>query len=265
MSWANTVWRRLLAVVEEQGYVIVAVNTDSVDYVACAVRLAESLKHFHPDVSVCLISDQKYAHPVFDHVRTLAPDSNNAYANDWQVFRLSPYRETVKLEADMLIASPVDHWWALFRNRDVVVSVGCRDWYDRVSNSRYYRQVFDNNHLPDVYNAVTYWRLSSTAKDFFDTVKHVFANWIEFKTLLKFAPDEPDTDLVYAMAAQIVGVEQCTLPAAYSPKIVHMKQHIAGTHSNNWTQELVWETDPLRINTVAQWGVFHYHVKDWKP
>jgi hypothetical protein len=26
---------------------------------------------------------------------------------------------------------------------------------------------------------------------------------------------------------------------------------------------LVWETDPLRINTVAQWGAFHYRVKDW--
>lgn len=254
-----------MAVVEEQGYVIVAINTDSVNYVACAVRLAESLKNFHPAASVCLITDSDYQHDVFDHVRMMSVvDRHNIWANDWQVFRLTPYRETVKLEADMLIASPVDHWWTLFRNRDLVISTGCRDWRGQVSQSRHYRRVFDENHLPDVYNAITYWRRSHTAKEFFDTVRLIFENWDNYRRLLKFADDVPSTDLVYAMAAQIVGPEQCTLPAGYSPQIVHMKQHIAGTHTNNWTQELVWETDPLRINTVAQWGVFHYHVKDWR-
>jgi len=254
-----------LAVAEEQGYVVMAVDTDTVRYVDCAVQLATSLKHFHPGASVCLITDQEYTNDIFDHVKIMpAVDRVNLWANDWQVFRQSPYRETIKLEADMVIASPVDHWWTLFRNRDVVVSTGCRDWQDRVSDSRFYRSVFDDNHLPDVYNAITYWRLSVTAKDFFNTVKNIFLNWDQFKILLKFPPEQPDTDLVYAMAAQIVGPELCTLPAEFSPKIVHMKQHIAGTRTANWTQELVWETDPLRINTVAQWGAFHYHCKEWR-
>lgn len=243
-----------------------AINTDATDYVACAVRLADSLKKFHPTASVCLVTDGERTDPVFDHVRILsAVDRTNLWANDWQVFKLSPYRETVKLEADMLVASEIDHWWPLFRNRDVVVSTGCRDWKDNVSQSRYYRKIFDDNHLPDVYNAITYWRLSVTAKDFFDTVKNIFLNWHQFKILLKFPPEQPDTDLVYAIAAQIVGPELCTLPAKFSPKIVHMKQHIAGTKTSNWTQELVWEKDPLRINTAAQWGMFHYHRKEWQP
>ena len=255
-----------MAVVEEQGYVIVAINTDATDYVACAVRLADSLKRFHPTASVCLITDNEYTNPVFDHVRILpAVDRTNLWANDWQVFKLSPYRETVKLEADMLVASEIDHWWPLFRNRDVVISTGCRNWQDQISNSRHYRRVFDENHLPDVYNAITYWRRSQTATEFFRLVRNIFENWNQYRTLLKFADDVPSTDLVYAMAAQIVGPEQCTLPADFSPTIVHMKQHIAGTQAGNWTQELVWETDPLRINTVAQWGMFHYHNKEWQP
>jgi hypothetical protein len=255
-----------LAVVEEQGYVIVAINTDSTDYVSCAVQLAESLKRFHPTASVCLVTDGENINPVFDHVRVMpAVDRHNLWANDWQVFKLSPYRETVKLEADMLVASAVDHWWPLFRNRDVVISTGCRNWLDQTSNNRHYRQVFDDNHLPDVYNAITYWRRSQTATDFFRLVKNIFENWTQFRTLLKFPDDVPSTDLVYAMAAQIVGPELCTLPKEFSPTIVHMKQHIAGTQTRNWTQELVWEKDPLRINTVAQWGVFHYHHKEWQP
>jgi hypothetical protein len=54
-----------------------------------------------------------------------------------------------------------------------------------------------------------------------------------------------------------------TLPG--SPTIVHMKRHHAATQTSNWTQELVWETNPLRIQTLAQWGVFHYHEKAWQP
>ena len=248
---------------ESQGYVIMAVNTNDTDYVSCARRLSQSLKQHHPHARVCLITDQLIEDPLFDHVRLIVPDASNPYANDAQLFRLSPFRETIKLEADMLIASPIDHWWSWFRHRDVVLSVGCRTWQDQNSTARQYRRLFDDNCLPDIYNAVTYWRLSETAKEFFDLVRKIFAQWTQYRTLIKFSPDKPDTDLVYAIAAQIIGPEQVTVPG--SPQIVHMKRHHAGTQTENWTQELVWETDPLRIQTVAQWGAFHYCVKAWQP
>jgi hypothetical protein len=191
-------------------------------------------------------------------------NTQNPFANDAMVFGQTPFRETIKLEADMMIAGPIDHWWQLFRHRDVVISTGCRNWRGDVSTARHYRKVFDDNQLPDVYNAITYWRLSATAKEFFGLVRDIFANWSEFKKLIKFPPDSVDTDLVYAMAAQIMGPEQVTMPFADFPQIVHMKRHHAGTQTERWTHELVWELDPLRINTIAQWGAFHYNVKDWR-
>jgi hypothetical protein len=66
------------------------------------------------------------------------------------------------------------------------------------------------------------------------------------------------------MAAQITGPEQVTMPFAEYPQITHMKRHHAGTTAEDWTQELVWETNPLRIQTIAQWGAFHYNKKDWR-
>lgn len=249
---------------KEQGYVIVAVNTE-VDYVRCARNLAASLKSFHPDAEVCLITDITVVDPLFDHVRLLPELHTNPFANDSQIFKLTPFRESIKLEADMLIASPIDHWWNMFRHRDVVISTGCRNWHGEVSLDRNYRKIFDDNQLPDVYNAVTYWRLSHTAKEFFDLTRDVFANWDQFRTLIKFSPDVPDTDLVYAMVAQILGPDRVTLPFATYPQIVHMKRHHAGTQTERWTHELVWEQDPLRINTVPQWGAFHYNIKEWRP
>jgi hypothetical protein len=260
-----------LPVQSERGYLIPAVNTDDVDYIECARQLANSIKSWHPTAEICLLTNQHYTDSVFDFVKVLpyGDQSNNKHwklSNDWQCFAASPFRQTIKLEADMIAASSIDHWWTLFEKRDVVISQGCRDFYNRVSDCRYYRKLFDANHLPDVYNAVTYWRVSSFAQQFFRHVKDIFENWNSYKTLLKFPDEEPTTDVVYAMVAVIMGEELCTLPTDLGPKIVHMKKHVIPTITSDWTQELVWEnTNPgLRINTVAQWGLVHYHNKHWR-
>ena len=240
-----------MRITAERGYIIPAVGEV---YVKCAERLAASIKDFHPDADITILTAEM-----------LPYGDRGGYANDWQVFAASPYRETIKLEADMIAASPIDHWWTLFEKRDVVVSVGCRDTQDNPGTSRHYRKIFDNNNLPDVYNAITYWRRSETAKQFFDTVRAIFENWNDYKTLLKFPEESPTTDVVYAMAAVIVGEDRVTLPKGYGPTIVHMKSHMIGGVSEDWRNEFVWEnTKPgLRLDTVAQWGFVHYHQKEW--
>lgn len=252
-----------MPITHERGYLIPAIDTDSVDYVRCAVQLAKSIRHWHPDANISVLSAKPCSDPVFDHVISLPFGDLGGYYNDWQVFHASPYRQTVKLEADMIAAGPIDHWWTLFERRDVVVSLGARDFYDQPAQSRYYRKIFDQNDLPDVYNAITYWRLSATAQEFFNLVRLIFEHWTDYKTLLIFPEESPSTDVVYAMAAKIMGVASVTLPQGLGPNIVHMKQHIIPTQSHDWTRELVWEVDPFRINTVAQWGLVHYHNKHW--
>ena len=54
-----------------------------------------------------------------------------------------------------------------------------------------------------MYNAITYWRRSHTAKEFFDLVRNAFENWNQFKTLLKFPDEEASTDVVYGLVAAI--------------------------------------------------------------
>lgn len=256
-----------MAVEAEQGYLVVAVNTDHTDYVVLAQRLANSIHAWNPNAKVCLLTDHDRPVEGFDFVKMLPYGNVGGYANDWQAWWASPFRETIKLEADMLVTSHIDHWWQLFRLRDVVVSTGARDFYGRLSQSRHYRKVFDDNNLPDVYNAITYWRLSRISQDFFKLTREIFENWQEFKKILKFPDQSPTTDVVYAMAAMIIGQEKVTLPPTVSPSIVHMKRHIIPTQGSDWSKELIWEQvgAGLRINTIAQHGCFHYHVKDWQP
>ena len=252
-----------MPILAERGYLIPAVDTDSVDYLSCAIQLAKSIRQWHPDANISVVSVKRCSDPVFDHVLPLPYGDLGGYANDWQCFAASPYRQTIKLEADMICAGPIDHWWTLFEKRDVVISQGARTFYNDPATSRFYRKIFDANNLPDVYNAITYWRVSQTAKEFFALVRSIFENWAEYKRLLKFPDDEPTTDVVYAIVAVLMGVEHVTLPAGLGPTIVHMKRYINPIQSDDWTKELVWEMDPFRINTVAQWGLVHYHIKEW--
>jgi hypothetical protein len=239
----------LLPIIHERGYVIPAIGDQ---YERCAEQLRDSILHFHPAANVTIVTADMLPH-----------GDQGGFANDWQCFSTSPYRQTIKLEADMICASPIDHWWTLFEHRNVVISQGARTFYDQLAESRYYRKIFDVNHLPDVYNAITYWRLSATAKEFFDLVRQIFEQWDSCKKILKFPDEVPTTDVVYAMAAVIMGPERVTLPAGLGPTIAHMKRHINPIQSNDWTKELVWENDPFRINTVSQWGMVHYHIKGW--
>jgi len=238
-----------LPITHERGYLIPAIGAE---YERCAGQLRDSILHFHPTAHVTIVTADMLPH-----------GDQGGWANDWQMFRVSPYRQTIKLEADMIAASPVDHWWTLFELRDVVISQGARTFYDQPAQSRFYRRCFDENNLPDVYNAITYWRLSQTAQEFFTLVRQIFTNWSEFKKLIRFPEEEASTDLVYAMAAEIMGPDRVTLPQGLGPSIVHMKQHINKLHCTDWTKELIWETDPFRINTVAQSGFVHYYQKEW--
>jgi hypothetical protein len=238
-----------LPILAERGYLIPAIGDA---YVACAEQLKQSILQFHPKAHITILTKEM-----------LPYGDLGGFANDWQCFAASPYRQTIKLEADMICASAIDHWWTMFERRDLVVSQGARTFYDDPAESRYYRKIFDTNNLPDVYNAITYWRLSNTAKEFFDLVRQIFEQWNSYRQLLKFPDNEPTTDVVYAIAAVIIGVETVTLPAGLGLTIVHMKRHINPIQTDNWTRELVWENNPLRINTVAQWGLVHYHVKEW--
>ena len=259
-----------MAVEFERGYLILAHNNERDDYVACARALAKSLRWWMPDCKICLVTDANETDPVFDIVKPFPygdqdPTGTWKLANDWQAFHASPFRETIKLEADMVITGDISHWWSWFEHRDVVVSQGIRNYLNQVSDCRAYRRLFDDNDLPDVYNAITYWRLSRTASEFFQLVKQFFENWSAVRQTLKYCDSIPaNTDMIYAVAAKYMGVERVTLPDAW-PSMIHMKPAVnyLKTDARPWTDEFVWElvNGQVRINTVAQQWPVHYHEK----
>lgn len=251
------------------GFVILAQNTSETNYVRCAEILAGSIKKHMPDANVALITDDVDDARHFDKVIALPygdldKNSNWKLINDWQVYEASPYEQTIKLEADMFFTRSVDYWWDILKLKEVVLCTTIRNFKQEISKQRFYRRLIDDNKLPDVYNALTYFKKSDTAAQFFKIVKFVFENWPDVRKTLRCNEDEPaTTDWVYAYAAHVMGIDNVTIPDFHDFSMVHMKQHINGLPTEDWTKVLVSETlpDTLRINTVPQQYPFHYHVK----
>ena len=243
-----------------RGFVIMAQDTEKVSYTKCAKALEASIKRVMPKANVTIITTDMLPHG------DQAPDSDWKLANDWQVYDASPYDETIKLEADMFIPRSIEHWWDILSINDVVVSNKIRNFKGEISNVRVYRRFIDDNELPDCYNAITYFKKSDTANQFFDIVRNVFENWEQYKAILKCNPqEEVSTDWAYALACHIVGVEKTMLPKFDELSMVHMKQFVNEVPSEDWTNTLVYELlpDTIRINTYSQYYPFHYHVKSF--
>lgn len=230
-----------------KGFVIMAQDSDTVKYTECAEVLKDSILRCMPDSNVTIITEGK-------------PE----FATDWQVYDASPYEYTIKLEADMIIPASIEHWWDILKDRDIVVSSNIRNYKGEISKVRAYRKFIDDNNLPDVYNAITYFKKSEKAKQFFEIVRNVFTYWNDWKHILVCNNDEEvSTDWAYAIACHLIGKEE-TIMNFPAMSMVHMKQLINDLVTDNWTNELTCEfTEPIRIATFPQVYPFHYHVKDF--
>lgn len=253
-----------------RGFVIIAENTPDTDYVSCAETLAHSIKQVMPKESVSLITTSVNESKYFDNIIALPygdadPLSYWKLSNDWQIYEASPYDYTIKLEADMIIPRKIEYWWDILKERDIVVSSNIRNFHNELSSVKYYRGFITDNNLPDVYNAITYFKKSEFAERFFNVVRAIFTDWEEFVKILKCNKDEiVTTDWVYSLTCHIMGVEKTTLPSFTEFSMIHMKQFVNNLLVEDWTNELVYELNPtLKIATIVQEYPFHYHIKEF--
>ena len=258
---------------EQQGFITYAINANGIDYLRLAYLQALNIKATQKINRYAIIVDHDTEklvtdeyRQVFDYV-VVCNKPQTPFEAEWQVFWLTPFKETIKLESDLLFTRTIDHWWDSFRLRDVVLSHGCKNYKQQPSNVRKYRQVFDANDLPDVYNGLMYFRFSRTAQWFFQYARLVFENWTTIRdtALTTCYNDVPDTDIVYAIVTRILGEELCCVPTL-DINFAHMKSGIQGWPDDKpWTEYALCEISDnmLRINNVNQLAPVHYFDKDF--
>lgn len=265
-----------------RGFLTFVQNNNKTDYLNIAYLQALSLKVTSRINRYAVVVDAHTQSLITDRHRRVfdyiipVPGNDDAAGqqwkmnNEWKALIASPFDQTIKVEADLLFTSSVDHWWDILGAQDVCFTNHVVDYTEKRSKARNYRKVFDDNQLPDIYAGLYYFEKSDTAIELFEYAENIFKHWIYVKNyLLKNAADEPaSTDLVFAMAAKLLGVERCTLPGPV-PTFVHMKNAIQGWSTDvPWTELVHCEFDNSNVTVGFQRQrlPFHYHLKSFaKP
>ena len=259
----------------EQGVLTVAQNTD-VDYARLAYLQCLSLKLTNPGLPYAIVTDAgtqstftDAMRSAFDHIVILNHDQ--AWQDTWkqrnegQLFDIAPFRETIKVEADLLFTGNISHWWPALRRRDMVISRGCVDYRGQTGASRRYRQLHDDNDLPDVYTGLMYWRRCPLAHQAFELVKQLHQHWDAVRQELIMCQDPGSNDVVFSVMARIVGEHLVTLPwDAF--RMVHLKPAINGwDEAQPWHDQVSFEINApaITVSGYQQTHPVHYHEKSW--
>jgi len=264
---------------EDKGYFTFAQNTPDVNYIEIAYLQALSIKATQKINSYAIATDYESSlaipdemREVFDHIIILdeddAKDENWKLENEWKAWMLTPYKETVKLDADILFTRNIDHWWKILQKKDICCTVNIRDIANNISTADRYRKLHKVNNLPNVYSGFTYFRYTELSKQFFAYVRGVFLNWPVFRdrVLKDCRHEKANTDEAYAIAAMLIGEENCYNSANDIPSFIHMKGAIQGWPDTDWTKHAYAQLDDEANLTVGFNRLlypFHYVSKDF--
>lgn len=266
----------------ERGFFTFAQNGTH-DYIRLAYALALSLKATQVDVPYLAIGvtpgtvvDAKYAW-AFDEIIEIpwgdaAADADWKLQNEWKAYHMTPYRETIKLDCDMLFTTNVDAWWDTLAQQDVWFATTATTYRNEVATNDFYRKTFTANKLPNVYTAFCYFKHSDTAQELFTMAEIIYTNWekFTFEYMDEPRPTEVSTDVVFALAIKLLGIEdECTRPGTF-PSFTHMKTQLQGWNVNQvteeWTDHIgVYFTDELELK-IGRYRILaplHYHVKSF--
>jgi hypothetical protein len=271
-----------------RGYIVIAQNSGDTDYLRMAYGLALSLKATQTTVSnLCVCVDKGTKVPkkyleVFDQVVEIpwqddAKDSDWKIDNKWKYYYMSPYDETVILDTDMVFPTDVSHWWDTLCERDIWACTNVKTYRgeNAVDHNNYYREYFVKNNMPNVYTAFFYFKKSETATEFFKFVEIIFQNWQRFffKYMPNGKPEKLSADVVYALAIQLLGIEEETTVNDLTeiPTFTHMKSFIQDVPSGSFLDEKWTLSLPTYFNTIKTFKVgnfqqqypFHYVDKNW--
>lgn len=259
------------------GYLIVVSQDDTIDYLKLAYALALSIKNTQKpgyDKVALVIDDKKQinylkSHWVFDEI--IEWNKEDFWTGRSWMDKLTPWENTVCLDADMLFLRDYSHWIDYFiENCDLYVPSKAHTYRREFVTNDFYRKTFTANNLPNLYSMWTWFKKDKDiVNEFFSLARFIIKNPIEFSNLylMNYKPRVLGTDEAFSLAAKILDIQDIISYELEFPKIVHMKGMV-----QNWPWPAEKVTDHvgfylnkngnLKIGNFQQTSIVHYVEKD---
>jgi hypothetical protein len=275
-----------MAVLPTRGFLTFASNDD---YIKLAALAQHTLRWSGHDLAV-VVPQRHYEYAQefgFAHVVPI-PHTSFKYEFEWMFGALSPFEQTIKIDADMLFPRDYKPNWLdlqYFRNTNwdlnqVTSSQVINALYTgipmgldnhMVSAQSLYRKVFYTSALPQVYSTMMYFertpaltRLCAKMADIFEGYNHHYVKMLH----PWHRHTEPHTDDVVAMAAVLTDVHIATTKML---GFHHMKLNMLYPDSgapldSTWTDHCEWFLDDehtLNVDSFRLAYPVHYVDKQF--
>lgn len=267
-----------------RGYFTIA---QGMPYLRMAYALALSLKLTQPDgynklavgVDPNMIDSipQKWA-DAFDAIVPIpwnddAVNSSWKLENEWKSYWMTPYENTIKLDADMLFTADVSQWWEVLEHSDMVFAEKPITYSGELITDDACRKCFTANNLPNVYSAFWFFKKNEPCAEFFELMRDVTWNWQRFweqQLEPNTRPQNFSTDVACAVVQQLLEIPN-RLPIDSAPTFVHMKSELQNWKlvPDSWQDALgtYMFVDGAEFKFVVgnyrQLVPFHYHEKNF--
>lgn len=259
------------------GYLIIVSTHADIDYLKCAYVAALSIKNTQKPGydQVALVIDnpntvKNLKSPwVFDYV--IEWNKEKHWDGRSWMDKLSPFTNTVCIDADMIFLRDYSHWIDYFiENKDLYVSNRSFTYRGEEISSDFYRKAFTKNNIPSLYSMFTFFKKNTEiATEFFTLGRYILKNPTEFKNLymLDHKPKVLGTDEAFGLAAKLLDITDEIAHDLDFPKLVHLKPMVQNWP---WAAEKVTEhagfylnkDGNLKIGNYQQTSIVHYVEKD---
>lgn len=263
-----------------KGFLVLAQNTDTVNYVKQAYALALSIKFSQQGCkSISLITNdpvpKKYQR-VFDQIIPIpwtddAKDASWKVENRWKFYHVTPYEETIVLDTDMLLLDDISDWWEYLGHREISFCSKIKNYkLETIEQDHFHRKAFIVNNLTNPYFALHYFKKTDTSYNFYKALEFISYNWELCYT--EFAPKEYQNwlsmDLAAAIAIEMLGLHGQAIDVCSPLEFVHMKIPLQkwSPMPVHWPDvvEYYFNKDRrLIVGNIKQPKLFHYVEKDF--
>lgn len=271
-----------LSIPIEKGFLIFALNNKETNYIQNAILLTLSIHQTQTikNVSLVLLDntflDPKYFHLFDKIIRIHNPGFIKEYnfKQEANLLELSPYQETIKIEADFLLTNDLKPWWNYFKYSltDLFFPMEAVNFRNEIITNNICRQIFVKNQLPNLYNGLIYFKKNKFSEKYFKLCQKIFNNseYVFKEILVDGVFEKFTTDVGFSLAYKMLGYDRFDRSNLFDIiNFVHMKTELLELQnigSLNWLDILDYNIDNdyiLKINGIKQRKPFHYHIKEF--
>lgn len=267
-----------------RGYVTHAFNSGDVDYLRMAYCLALSLRltQSRVDRLTVMVEPGQVVPPVyravFDRVVEL-PGDDRSRPGGWRVenyarlYDVSPYDETVTLDADMLFFADVSGWWDVMTRKNIVAATALNYLGQPIERNPLRSNLYEIG-LPDLHNGFLYFKKGQAACRVFQRMTDFVRHWPSVcRRHFGRADVHYSSDCALLLAMRETGLEKACAndDTGGIPRFIHMKacmQPFPGVSETEreWRNHVDFHFSPdlrLTVGGVRIAEPFHYHVRDF--